>query len=87
MVPFSQVKADDFLKQAALDIISILTNPHSTTTITLAAGDETHNTLLKVAHALKRAEQLPSLPNEQPSTPTKGVVRNYEQIKKIKKRT
>ena len=65
MVPFPQVKADDLLKQAALYIISILTNPLFTTTITLAVGDETQNALLKISHALKRVEQLPSLPNKQ----------------------
>ena len=67
VVPLPQVKADDFLKQAALDIISILTNPLSTTAITLAAGDVTQNALLKIAHELKQVEQLPSLPNEQPT--------------------
>ena len=66
VVPFPNVKADEFLKQATLNIISVLTNPLSTITIILAAGYETQNALLIIAHALKRVEQLPSLPNSQP---------------------
>ena len=66
-VPFLQVKANDFLKQAVLNIISILTNPLSTNSITLATGDEIQSTLLEISYALKRIEQLPSLPNGQPT--------------------
>ena len=68
VVPFPEVKTDDFLKQAALDIISILTTPRSSTTVTLEAGDATKNALLKIAEALQRVEDLPKLAS--PPTPT-----------------
>ena len=45
--PFLQVKTEDFLKQAALDIISILSDSPSTTTVTLEAGDETKKRNIK----------------------------------------
>ena len=45
------MKTEAFLRQAALNMISILTKPPSTTTVSLEAGDETHNALLKIAEA------------------------------------
>ena len=74
-VPFPAVKTDDLLKQAALDIISILTNPPSSTTVTLKDGDEVKNALLKIAQSLHRIEQPPSLPviPPPPSTPNTQV--------------
>ena len=48
-IKFPQVKLEDFLKQAATDIISLLTQPPSTTTLSLEAGDLTKNALLKLA--------------------------------------
>ena len=46
VVPFPEVKITDFLRQAASDIIDILTHPPSTTTPSLEAGDPTLNALL-----------------------------------------
>ena len=65
-IPFPAIKTDDFLRQAALDIISILSEPPSSTVPSLEAGDETRNALLKIATALNRIETLPELeiPNE-----------------------
>ena len=42
---FPQIKLEDFLKQAATDIITLLTNPPSTTTPSLEAGDPVRNAL------------------------------------------
>ena len=58
-IPFPKVSADDFLKQAATDIINILSHPPSTTTLSLQIGDETRNGLVKVAKALNRVEKIP----------------------------
>ena len=66
VVPFPKVSTDDFLRQAATDIITILTEPPSSTTPTLEAGDSTRNALLKIAKTLKRAEKLPE-PSPKPS--------------------
>ena len=38
-IKFPEIHLDDFLKQAATDIIAILTSPPSTTTPSLHAGD------------------------------------------------
>ena len=63
VVPFPEVKTDDFFKQAALDILYILTNPSSTTMINLEDGDTARNPLLKITQALKRITTIPDLPN------------------------
>ena len=55
-IPFPKVSLDDFLRQAATDIISILTAPPSTTAPSLQAGDPTRNALLEIATVLNRAE-------------------------------
>ena len=49
----------DFLKQAATDIITILTNPPSTTTPSLEAGDPVRNALLTLATQLHRIDTIP----------------------------
>ena len=49
LVQVPKVTTDDFLRQAALDIITILTQPPTHDKITLEAGDETRNALLKIA--------------------------------------
>ena len=41
VIPYPEVKLEHFLKQAASDIITILTTPPSTTTPSLQAGDTT----------------------------------------------
>ena len=48
---------DGFLRQAATDIISILTDPPSTTSIPLKAGDTVRNALLEVATILHQTEK------------------------------
>ena len=53
-IPIPEVKMNDFLKQAAIDIISILQQPLSTTVILLKAGDPTRNALLDIASILKQ---------------------------------
>ena len=55
-----EVKLDDFLRQAASDIITLLTSPPSSTTVSLEEGDKTRNALLKIAETLKTAEKLPA---------------------------
>ena len=56
---FPEIKTDDFLKQAAEDIIHILTNPTATTTPSLKAGNSTKNALLELATILKRVDNVP----------------------------
>lgn len=51
-IPFPRVTLNDHLKQAATDIISILSNPPSTTVPSLLAGDETNQALLEIATLL-----------------------------------
>ena len=60
VVPYTKVYLDDFLRQAATDIITILTIPPSSTTPSLQVGYVTKNSLLNVAKSLNRAEDLPS---------------------------
>ena len=60
-VNFPEIKLVDFLKQAATDIITILTQPPSTTTPSLQAGDPICNALLDLATSLNQIKQLPTL--------------------------
>ena len=62
VVPFLEVITEDFLKQVALDIIFILTTPPSTTTVSLKAGDKTHNELSKIAESLQKIDRIVTLP-------------------------
>ena len=57
-VLFPKIKLEDFLKQAATDIITILTQPPSTTTPSLQAEDPVRNVLLTLATQLKRIEPI-----------------------------
>ena len=59
-VPFPKVNLDDFLRQAASDIVSLLQHPPSTTTPSLQAGDSIQNALLQLATILNRNDKLPS---------------------------
>ena len=63
-IPFPEVRIDDYLRQAAIDIIDILTNPPPTTLPTLQAGDETRNALLKIATQLKRVDSITVPPQQ-----------------------
>ena len=58
-VPFPKVTLTDHLKQAATDIVTLLTQPPSTTVPTLQAGDPTRNALLELATQLKRVDKIP----------------------------
>ena len=58
-VPFPQISIDAFLRYAATDIVTILTDPPSTTTLALKSGDTVRNTLLEIATILQRTEKLP----------------------------
>ena len=57
-IPFPEVKIDDFLRQAATDIITILTHPPPTTVPSLQAGDSTKNAILELASILNRADNI-----------------------------
>ena len=61
-IPFPKVTIDDFLRQAATDIVSILAAPPSATSFSLQAGDPIRNALLEIANTLNRADKLPLLP-------------------------
>ena len=69
-IKFPAVTTDDFLRQAALDIVSILTNPPPATVPMLQAGDDTRNALLEIASTLKRITKYPSLPSTVSPIPT-----------------
>ena len=56
-----EVASIDFLKQAALDIISILSSPAPSLPLSLEAGDTTKNALLKIAEALGTVKDRPVL--------------------------
>ncbi len=64
-MPFPEIKLDDFLRQVASDIITILTQPPSTTIPSLQAGDPVSNALTTLAIQLQRIEDIP----ENPATP------------------
>ena len=68
-VPFPEIKLDDFLRQAASDIITILTQPPSTTTPSLQAGDPVRNALTTLATQLQRIEDIPELPSTPAASP------------------
>ena len=53
-IPFPEVKLEDFIRHALSDIITLLTDPPSTTTVSLQAGNETQNALLQIATILNR---------------------------------
>ena len=48
-VPFPKIKIEDFLRQAASDIFTILQHPPSTTVPSPQAGNTTQNSLLQLA--------------------------------------
>ena len=72
-VKFPAVTSNDFLHQAATDIITLLTTPTSTTTLSLQGGDTTRNALLTIAEALHRSTvplQLAPQPSQTQTTAT-----------------
>ena len=60
--PFPTITTQDYLKQAADDIIHILLHPPSTTVPTLAAGDPVRAALLELATTLQRVQPVPVRP-------------------------
>ena len=73
VIPFPEVKLTDFLRQAASDIIDVLTNPPSTTVPSLQAGDPTRNALLEIATQLQRIQPLPESLSSSNPTPSPRV--------------
>jgi hypothetical protein len=68
VIPFPEVKLEDFLRQASSDIISILQKPSSFPTLQL--GDQTQNAILQIATLLNRVAPKPQpiiTPIEEPS--------------------
>ena len=56
-IPFPKVTIDTFLRQAAMDIVTILSTPPTKTPLPgLEAGDETSNAILQLANILNRNE-------------------------------
>ena len=58
-VPFPKISIEDFLRQAAEDIVTILKDPPSTTTLSLQVGDDMNNALVQLAEILNRLKKLP----------------------------
>ena len=54
VISFQTVKIEDFLRQAATDIITILTDPSLTTTPCLQVDNPIRNKLLQSATLLQR---------------------------------
>ena len=57
-IPFPEVSSEDYLKQAASDILAILRNP-PTSLPYLAYGDATNNAIVQIATLLGRAATPP----------------------------
>ena len=57
-IQFPEVKLKDFLIQAAMNIITILTQPKKKSILTLEEKDPIRNALLQIAEQLKRVEKL-----------------------------
>ena len=68
-VPFPEIKLGDFLRQAASDIITILTQPPSTTVPSLQAGDPVLNALTTLATQLKQIEDIPAIHSPPAASP------------------
>ena len=66
-IPFLRVTLNDHLKQAASDIISILSKPPPSTVPSLVAGESTNNAILEIAKLLNRAESIPDYPESPPN--------------------
>ena len=60
-IPFPKVTTENFIKQAALDIVYILTNPPLSFPTSLQAGDPLKNALLKIVDALHQTVEFPVL--------------------------
>ena len=58
-IVFPRVTLKDHLKQAADDLITILTQPPKNNVPSMQAGDPTRNAILQIAKLLKRVEHIP----------------------------
>ena len=65
-IKFPTVGLDDYLKQAAEDIIAILTSPPTKMSFSLENGDPTRNALLKIAESLHTAKSIPKTLDKPP---------------------
>ena len=70
-IPIPEIKLTDFLRQAASDIIKILTHPPSSTVPSLQAGDPVRNALVTLATQLQRIEDIPEPISPCKSSPKK----------------
>ena len=59
VIPFTRVTTEDFLRQAATEIVNILSKPYNTIVPSLTAGNKMYNALLELAKILNRAENDP----------------------------
>jgi len=80
-VSIPKVSTEDYLRQAASDIINLLTNPVAHLTF-LHVGDNTQNTLLKIAQLLNRSVDLwinlsPEKPLKNNTIPTSDKIRSH----------
>ena len=62
IIPFPQTSLTDHLRQAASDIIAILSKPPSQVTPELQSGDKIQNALLDLATIFKNSANIPNLP-------------------------
>ena len=60
-VSYPSVKMEDYLAQAAEDIIYMLTAPEKPCSVSLEDGDATRNSLLKLSTFLRRKQELPEI--------------------------
>ena len=73
-IPFPKVSTDDYLRQAATDILTILREPEKTIP-TLQYGSPTCNAYVQLAQILKRATTQPSPAVEPRVRPTEEIQR------------
>ena len=95
-IVFPNVKIDDFLIQAATDIVSLFTNPPTNMIPSLQVGDSTQNALLQLAEILNTTTFQPTQPKEKPqslvqqantsttnSTPTSTMLHTLNQLTRV----
>ena len=68
-VKFPAANSTYFLHQTAINIISLITKPLSSTTTSLEAGDTTRNGLLQVSDSLQNYTVTPPAPDPPVQTP------------------
>ena len=68
-IPIPKLSLEDHLRQAADDIVDILTHPPSTTTPSLLAGDPITNALLDISTILQRTNKLEDIRQNETALP------------------